>query len=610
MASPLAFARGESARRLISLCVLTLSSGCGVVPELFTIFGGAVDGIFGGPSPTSPANPQPTSQPAGDPVFLTPSLWPGPDHIRHANLPADGTQPAAVGSMTTLENDGFYAMTDYRRIWMLNRGKETFEPFKTDPAIALHPAGICYSRTLQLLFLANFQQNNVLAFTVDMSAPKLELAFQISDADMIGPEGIAVTEGGDRLLVANQDGHSLVAYDLTDSSHPQIWKVPIPQAHGVCIVGDRVYCTSMVERSIRDIVLATGEVLKTRGDIGIDPEQDQHLWPAWITSVNQDELVVTDGHAGFVCVLDRATLSLRHYFGGNGPSLDYFHNPGGIIVDRGEYVLGSIYQKRLLFGQVKDWTANDVLLLRSDAGNWEWMRGSGLKATATDTFASAWTINASGWGYECPSENVALFGDSYDTGYGRLLSRDGNRPNLNLPNPDTLYNDSGYFYFTRSLALGDAVVLFAHASSSALYCEVVDGVQFVFPLHLRDNDVWMVNGGLADARGPVDLMSDAASRAAWVQYVHAGPDTPERTKRLIDALSAIDGANYQSVDLYDELQSTPGAALRAVLESSTDEAEIAAAAQAYFQEAQLLDIVNVAEYAIAEMITGATPAGS
>jgi DNA-binding beta-propeller fold protein YncE len=204
-----------------------------------------------------------------------------------------------------------------------------------------NPTGVQYNSNTDLLYVANYSGRNVLVLR--LADNQLELEVEITHTDLRSPEGIAVTESGDAIAVADYDGNSL---SLFESDGQFKWSKPVANAHGVCFSHDEteVLVTSLKDRCISKFAKA-GKLLQTNGSQGWG--RDSYLWPTSIAKLNGNKYLVCDAHTGQLSVLNDQLEELET-IGGNGPGAGLFNMPYHAILVGDEIVVADAYKHRIV----------------------------------------------------------------------------------------------------------------------------------------------------------------------------------------------------------------------------------------------------------------------
>lgn len=437
-------------------------------------------------------------------------LWPG--KVEQFRLEEGGTEEL-VGIMVSIAplDDDNYVIANYGKLTLFNRKTKELSLLKPQMSPALHkeygqgakgksiynPTGVFFSTKWNRLFVANYTGNNILIGSIDRQNRMFLIKDVIGSRYTISPENVYVSDDGKWLVCANYDGDSVTAYDISGSPAKFMWSTPVGKwAHGVCIADDRVYATGLTARAVFELDLKTGAILRKSGSQGWNPAKTEFMWPTCVYPFSPGELIVSDAHNGIVYLIDRRTLKARKYFGGNGPTFNYFNMPYCAIVHNGEIVILSTYQRRILFGDRSSFRINEVVCL--DRNAWEYMREKKVRPPRLGT----------GWeGYIWRHGPVAhLLGRDYILGFSHLYpkSDDGKRYDLLVPiEPGSLFNSSGQLYFLNIKSLDDGFILFTPERGQA-FLVYQGAATYLFPI-LLEMDCWSVDNEIYAPSGKKDL---------------------------------------------------------------------------------------------------------
>ena len=96
---------------------------------------------------------------------------------------------------------------------------------------------------------------------------------------MTSPENVAVAKDEAWLVSANYDGNSATGFKWEGGEYVQKWKTEIPLAHGVAILGDRVFVSSLQLKRIFTLDLSNGTIRGVFGEPGWRVFCLNFLWP-------------------------------------------------------------------------------------------------------------------------------------------------------------------------------------------------------------------------------------------------------------------------------------------------------------------------------------------
>jgi DNA-binding beta-propeller fold protein YncE len=225
------------------------------------------------------------------------------------------------------EGQQFY-VCNYRQLFLIDLGQQ--RGWEISPPEGLSsawvPTGLFYQPATRKLYVANYTAHNVLVLDASDKA-KVKLLQAISHPEMKGPEGVAVTDDGRFIAVADYDGQATF---LFDSYGHKRWKHSAPSCHGVAILrtadGRRfVLSTSLAEASILKLDF-DGRLVKKVANPGW--QQHGYVYPTAIMTRADGLIAVTDAFRGQISYLDE-DLGVYGVLGGNGPGPTLFNNPYG-----------------------------------------------------------------------------------------------------------------------------------------------------------------------------------------------------------------------------------------------------------------------------------------
>src|SRR5262249_30258146 len=210
----------------------------------------------------------------------------------------------------------YVALADYSNIYCLDTGSAAIRLIPRPQALhgAWVPTGIAYRKKAHQLYIANYLANNIIEGTLDCAKGEFSVGSVISTPDTVSPENVAITDDGNTLISANYDGNSVTAFRRGATDWKALWTAKVPLAHGLAIVGARVYATGLQYRRVSMIDLESGKILKQAGQLGADPERTDLMWPTGLTNFG-GTLVLSDAHTGYVCSINSDTLLAETCFG-------------------------------------------------------------------------------------------------------------------------------------------------------------------------------------------------------------------------------------------------------------------------------------------------------
>lgn len=403
-------------------------------------------------------------------------------------------------SMTPVDKANFL-VADYDNIFLLNVKDKTFRMLRLGgdlKGFKFVPKGLYFSKAQNLLYVGNYTANNVLVFLVDMKTITLKLVREIKTEKTISPAHVFVSDDGKHLVVSNEDGVNVSAFDISGYAPVESWSAKVAQPHGICIVKDRVYVTSLTDRTLIELNLVDGKILRTMGRLGWNPDDAGLLWPTSVYPFSDTELIMTDAHTGLVYIVDRESLKITKYFGGNGPTFKYLHMPYSAIVVGDEFFIISTFQKRILIGDKKTFRIKESISENKD--DWAYLKDN-LRNMDLKKIGQGWKDYV--W-EEGPLLNIG--GARYLPGYGHLHPKpDASAyPVFNLDSLDTLFDSETYFYFLNAAQTQDGMIMFSPETPRANALTVKDGVTYFYPIKW-EIDNWNIGNGIYGRMGKKDI---------------------------------------------------------------------------------------------------------
>jgi len=128
------------------------------------------------------------------------------------------------------------------------------------------PTGIVIGRRTGSVFLANYLANNI--FIGHISTNRVTFEQELSGDRLVSPENVAIMPDESWLVSANYDGSSATAFTLVGDRYVWKWTTQIPSAHGVAILGDSVFVSSLQLRKIIVLSLNDGQEIGSFGQPG------------------------------------------------------------------------------------------------------------------------------------------------------------------------------------------------------------------------------------------------------------------------------------------------------------------------------------------------------
>jgi hypothetical protein len=181
------------------------------------------------------------------------------------------------------------------------------------------PTGIAIGSKTERVFLANYEANNILIGSVD--GTRILFEQELIGDGLISPENIAITPNESWIVTANFDGSSATAFAMADGHYIQKWTTEIPFAHGVAILGDLVFVSSLKLKQIFVLDLNTGKEIGFFGRPGWNASCLEFLWPTGIAVGENNVVAITDAHTGgtYRIAFDGRAGKLLDVVGGTAP---------------------------------------------------------------------------------------------------------------------------------------------------------------------------------------------------------------------------------------------------------------------------------------------------
>ncbi|MDQ7823590.1 MAG: hypothetical protein RDV48_12395 [Candidatus Eremiobacteraeota bacterium] len=517
-------------------------------------------------------------------------LWPGIS----SEAPS---MPELMVSVTPLD-DTRYFIANYGSIYLYESDRQELSLMKPLGDFPYNPTGVFFLREKNLLFVANYTANNILVFDADLDEKTLSLRGPaISSPRTVSPENVWVSSDGAFLVCANYDGNSATAFDIAAVPARELWSTPIEWAHGVCMAGGHVYVTGLGARSIFELDPSSGRIQRTSGHIGWDAGKTEFLWPTSVNPFPGDRLIVSDAHNGFVTVVNRRSLKVERYFGGNGPSFRFFNMPYCAIENRGKLIVLSTFQKRILTGDSSTFMFGGMLM--ESGRTWQYLRNSGnpsIKRLGEGREEYVWE----------KGPHLELCGGAYLMGKGWLFPRERNQriPPLIAQDNGSLFNNQEMLYFLDRVVTDEGFLLFSPQSRRA-YLVAYGDTAYLLPCSIS-LDSWRIGNDLAGPGGFCKVKAIAREGKRLLEEIKA--------RRLPSGLLAREDLHRIVFPSYadEEFQRRFSAAFRTAagkefyraFSSSQAATELKAMAQRYYRDALQEKQLPLDEFLLVGMLTG------
>ncbi len=161
-------------------------------------------------------------------------------HSEHVQIERADEQSLAPVSMTRIGED-LFLFANYRNIYLFDAASRMAYPVRLDQKIPVWaPTAVYYSAYYDRLFIANYTGHDLIIAKIDRSEPRIRLLLyeRLTDANIAGPEGIAIFNGGKYMAIANWEGGAVSLFERIDNRWQFQWKQTIAAAHGVAFAGE------------------------------------------------------------------------------------------------------------------------------------------------------------------------------------------------------------------------------------------------------------------------------------------------------------------------------------------------------------------------------------
>lgn len=386
--------------------------------------------------------------------------------------------------------------------WLNRKDTRALDSLQQERAVKYVPTGLFYHEKEKLLYVANYKGNNILV--VQLRGNNIILKDIIRSDSTLGPENVFVSADGKHLVAANYDGGSITAFDLTAGHWKEAWTTPIGQAHGVCILGNKVYATGLQKRGLYELDLHDGKILRKVGELGWDPKKPEFLWPTSVCPLSSETIIVSDAHTGLIYTVGTKDLNVKAYFGGNGPTFKYLNMPYSVFTKNHEMIIASTFQSRIIVGNSDTLRFHTSFITRK--GSWEYLRPKTVGINTPQQLK----ISSIGPGWEGyvwkQGPLISLYGRKYMFGYAALYPADPlEKMMLIMPLPGSLFNCGSYFYFMDAAPSSHGWFLFSPQNFEILYfARGNDNVWYMVPFHVEDH-WWRISASVYTTREEITL---------------------------------------------------------------------------------------------------------
>jgi hypothetical protein len=409
-----------------------------------------------------------------------------------ANDPAANDIPLPNVSMAKVK-DGYYAIASYGYIVLLNRQSKQYCIVDMGSK-SQNPTGL-YSNGDGTLFVANYTRNNILYGNIDIETCKYNIESVYQTKSLMSPEN--VYSNGRVLVAANYDGSNVTAIDL--DSGAELWTTKVINAHGVTIVGDRVYASGLWERKIFEMDINNGKILRSYGIKGSDTAKGQFLWPTSLYPIDNNNFVISDAHSGHISFFNIKNFNITKYTGGNGPTFKFFNYPYAATLIDNELFILSAFKGNILVVDYDKMQVKETWHF----GKPKWDYELTIEANKYPIIKRWSDYND----IDTKEHPLKIGEHQYYLSYARLRPIIKKAcPTLTLTEVSTTFIDS-YLYIPQNFNLRDKWNLILSSSTNnafAISRHLVSETPVILPYNLKFNDVWINNNELVSPYGVLD----------------------------------------------------------------------------------------------------------
>jgi len=328
------------------------------------------------------------------------------------------------------------------------------------------PTGIAVGPKSGKVYLANYLANNILVGRIGTNTVSFDR--KIVGDGLTSPENIAISADESWLTTANFDGNSATGFAFENGQFTQKWATRVPLAHGVAILGENVFVSSLELRKIFILRLATGDVVSSFGEPGWNALCLNFLWPTGIYAAGEEMIVIADAHTGAVyrVAFDGEVVRPRDVVGGTAPGAMGLQMPYGVTGIGGDLaVLSTFSPKIVIAGPERGTEAPEVKKLIVQQS----YQGTGERDAAMPPPLGV------GWnGYvHFASARLNISGIDMVPSYGTLEGVTTGGPlkveRVFSLNPDTLALFGSLMYFIEANVVGNGAILSSPSAPYALY---------------------------------------------------------------------------------------------------------------------------------------------
>lgn len=388
-------------------------------------------------------------------------------------------------STAQIGDSKYLAVADYSRLYCFDTGADALRVVAPPPGLAnagnsiqWMPTGVFYSRSLDRLYIANYLGNDILEGSIDCARGAFSLISKIQSAQTGGPENVALSADGGLLAAANYNSGMVTVFRQASGKWSPAWQADVPQAHGVVVLGNDIFVTSLTKRTILKFS-ESGVLVAQIGSLGSKAVAAQMMWPTSLTAYH-DNVIMSDAHSGYVCGLDSGKLKFLWCAGGYGPGADRFNMPYGVSVFDDDLMVASTFSSRITelhpdVSSGKLAVSRDWFLTGDKQVNQGYVAIRGYARSPQSISYDPYTTTCS----------LPAWLNRYKCRYGGFVRSDENKM-LTLPSGVFVGHADGYFYFSEPVLIADedSLIVVSPQSSTALYLRFAKDVPVVMDYSL------------------------------------------------------------------------------------------------------------------------------
>lgn len=244
-------------------------------------------------------------------------------------------------SLSFYDEDSVF-LVDYYDLFIMNLSTGSVSHIASLPEVDVWmPTGVFYDPVMGYLYIANYGGHDVLQVTFDPISNQIQLVNRFTHSQMVSPENVSVTPDGKYVAVADYDGNMAFLFDQSGNI---VWSYVVPFAHGITIVGDYVYATSLGDKAIYKLELSTGALVLKNGSVGWG--ENNYIWPTDILEHN-GQLLVVDAHQGTITTINTDLVQVARN-GANALASTCFNLPYGLAICGNSLFMADTYNYRIV----------------------------------------------------------------------------------------------------------------------------------------------------------------------------------------------------------------------------------------------------------------------